>query len=89
MSCKNCPPVDYTLRTIVKNWLGSGYDVNKIAAIVGCSLDLIYDVQANGVGEDTTQVPAPEVLVSGGGEEEVTEEEAEEIPALVNEPEEE
>lgn len=68
MSCKNCPPVDYTLRTIVKNWLGSGYDVNKIAAIVGCSIDLVYDVQANGVGEDTTPNPAPEVLISGAEE---------------------
>jgi hypothetical protein len=57
MSCINCPPADYILRQRIQNWLNSGYDANKVAALLGCSLDLIADVQANGIGTYTPVEP--------------------------------
>lgn len=75
MSCINCPPADYILRERIQNWLNSGYDANKVAAILGCSLDLIADVQANGIG---TYTPVEPIVVTTYqdmyDEEEVTEE---------------
>lgn len=77
MSCINCPPADYILRERIQNWLNSGYDANKVAALLGCSLDLIADVQANGIG---TYTPVEPIAITV---EEVTEEETEQVTEQV------
>jgi len=78
MSCTNCPPADYILRERIQTWLRSGYDANKVAAILGCSLDLIADVQANGIGEYIPVEPTVIFTPQNMYNEEETEEETEE-----------
>lgn len=63
MSCKNCTPADYQTRVRIEQWTRSGYDDNRVAAILGISLDLIQDVKINGVGEYTPP-PVIETIIT-------------------------